>query len=254
MSETTLQATGGSFQIGAVISSSFRVLFRNLFSFLIAGVILSIPLGAVLILAGIAEDPNTNLVLTVAAVIVGVLTYLLIIAALTYGTYQDLSGRKAGFGEIVGRALASLPLAIGVALLLWIILTIGFVALLVPGIFLMCMFYVALPLVVVERPGVMDSMRRSAELTKGNRWKIFVLLIVAYVVSMLLEFLVGFVIGVGGAIVGGAGLGNIVAALATIIAQVFSLTWGSVLVAMAYFELRRVKEGVGLEQLAAVFD
>lgn len=254
MSETTLQAAGGKFDIGAVVGSSFRVLFRNLLGFLIASVILSVPAGIVLLLAGAAENPDTGVALSFAAAIVGMLTYLLIIAALTYGTYQDLSGHKAGVGEIVGHALRSLPLAIGVVLLLWILLLAGFMALFVPGIILMCIFYVALPVVVVERPGVTNSLRRSAELTKGNRWKVFALVIITYVVSMLLEFLVGFVIGFGGAIAGEAGSVNILAAVATIVAQVFSITWGAVLVAMAYFELRRVKEGIGLEQIAAVFD
>ncbi len=45
-------------------------------------------------------------------------------------------------------------------------------ALLVPGFILLIMWFVAIPVCVVEQRGSWASMQRSAELTKGHRWKI----------------------------------------------------------------------------------
>ena len=43
-------------------------------------------------------------------------------------------------------------------------------AMLVPTVIVAIMLYVTVPVVVIERPGVIQSLRRSVQLTKGHRW------------------------------------------------------------------------------------
>ena len=55
--------------------------------------------------------------------------------------------------------------------------------LVIPGLVLSTIWWVAIPVAVVERPGTVASLRRSSELTKGVRWRIFGLF-VAYLLVL----------------------------------------------------------------------
>lgn len=250
MTDTTLPVGGNSFQVGRTLGTSIAVLFRNLPSFVLAAVLLSIPMFVLGLLLGAAEDEVTIYVMAFLLVVVGLLTYLLIIAALTYGTVQDLSGRKASSGAIVSHALKALLPAIGVAIFLALIVSIGLMALIIPGLILSCVLYVALPVVVVERTGIFQSLGRSAELTKGNRWKILALVIIAYFISAIVEVASETI----NAVAGQTGSAEIIAGLIGLVLFVLSTTWSAVLVAVAYNDLRVAKEGISTEQIAAVFD
>ena len=63
--------------------------------------------------------------------------------------------------------------------------------LVIPGIVLACMLYVAVPAAVVEKPGITGALSRSRELTKDNRGAIFGILLVIgllnFVVSKVLQ-------------------------------------------------------------------
>ena len=45
----------------------------------------------------------------------------------------------------------------------------------------LCAYYIAVPVCVIERPGVIQSMSRSADLTYGTRWRIFGLVLVVFI-------------------------------------------------------------------------
>src|SRR5262249_44092671 len=96
----------------------------------------------------------------------------LAVAAVTYASIQELRGHRVGFREFCGRGLAQGGVAIRVALLSGIGLIVGFIALVIPAIILYVVWWVAIPVAVIERRGAIDSLRRSAELTKGYRWRI----------------------------------------------------------------------------------
>jgi hypothetical protein len=51
----------------------------------------------------------------------------------------------------------------------------GFVLLLAPGTYLLIVWSVAIPVVVLERPGGLRALTRSSDLVRGHRWKVLVL-------------------------------------------------------------------------------
>src|ERR1700677_2453664 len=53
-----------------------------------------------------------------------------------------------------------------------VIAGLGVIVLLVPGTYLLTVWSVALPVVVLERPGGLRALRRSRELVRGNRWRV----------------------------------------------------------------------------------
>ena len=130
------------------------------------------------------------------------------------------------------------------------------VLLIVPAIILTTIWYVAAPLVVAERSGVFAALGRSAELTKGERWSVFVVLLIVLGFFLLVFMLSSVVSGIGIAISARSGDFTGLASL-TAIASAISTTLQTVLTSAistaVYVELRGLKEGVETQGLDAVF-
>lgn len=249
----TDHSTVRGFSVGGVISRGFSIYFGNIVSFIILSVIAYIPvwIGLALIggaaatpAAGPTGMPNFTGGYFVL-LLPGIFSGYWLQAALIYGAISTLRGNKAGIGEMLSRSLQSLMLVIPVAIALTILIGIGFFLLIVPGIILLLMFWVVIPVAVVERPGFGGSFGRSRELTRGHRWSLFGLLILIAIIFGVLGFVF---MAIGGAVGGGAHgwiqqIGGVISGglMATI-------------VAVSYHDLRVSKEGVGTAEIARVFD
>jgi hypothetical protein len=88
-----------------------------------------------------------------------------------------------------------LPL-IGVGILAGIAIGIGFLLLLIPGLILLTIWSVVAPVIVVERSGVFDAFGRSRALVKGNGWQVFGVIVVVYLITTIVAFILG-AIGTG---------------------------------------------------------
>ena len=67
---------------------------------------------------------------------------------------------------------------------------IGLILLIVPGLFLLTIWAVIAPAIVIERQGALESFGRSRELVRGNGWQVFGVIVVLF----LLQFIVSAVI------------------------------------------------------------
>ena len=240
-----LPASGAPFRVGVVLSKTFSVFGSELGSFLLLAFIPLIPVLAVtlLALAGPQKAPQASGAAALGG-LSGILTFVLgIVAQATtlYGAFQQMGGRPFSIGESLsvgfGRALP----VFGVALLAGLLTGLASILLLVPGIIVFCMLYVAVPACVIEKLGVMDSLRRSAQLTKGYRWQIFGLLALVGIISFIAQFVLIL-------------LGGITGQLLTFCWLVIAISFGAVLVAVVYHDLRVAKEGMDTDHLADVFD
>jgi hypothetical protein len=182
---------------------------------------------------------------------VGLLYFVLsfvLYGALVYGTFRDLSGNPAGIGDLVRRGLVRALPILGVSILSAIGMMAGLMLFIVPGLILLCMWAVAVPVTVVEEPGVLASFGRSAELTKGYRWSVFGIGVIYYIGSMLVGLLL---LGVTMAV---AVVLPFVSAVLNGVVNAVTIAFGSVTLTVLYAELRRVKEGIGVGEIAQVFD
>jgi Membrane domain of glycerophosphoryl diester phosphodiesterase len=100
------------------------------------------------------------------------------------------------FSGIRGRILYLSLIMIGVG----IGIGIGFILLIVPGIIFALMWSLTIPVAVLEDKGLRDATSRSAELTKGNRGRIFMIyflfIVLMYIVILLWEVPVFAAIGI----------------------------------------------------------
>lgn len=184
---------------------------------------------------------------------------VLLQGALTYATVQDQNNRRAGFGEILSKGLAAVLPLIGLAIVMGIALFCGFLLLIVPGVIMALAWSVATPVLVVERKGIFGSMGRSADLTRNYRGSILLLAIVYWVLTIIAGLVVGaiiaavFVLGLGAGAMQDPFVAAIEAGLISLLQGASSLIGAAGLAAL-YCELRAIKEGVGAQTLASVFD
>lgn len=173
--------------------------------------------------------------------------------AMTRATVAANEGQRASLVESFSTALRVLLPLIGLSLLMGIALMFGFVLLIVPGVILLLMWAVAVPVLVVERTGVIAAFGRSAELTKGVRLKILGLFLVLAVAYWLLSIVFGFVglkMYSPATSVYGITIGNLLGSV--IIGTIFNVLWGTIQPSL-YVELRQAKEGSSAQHLAEVF-
>lgn len=124
--------------------------------------------------------------LALAALVFGMAIY--IAAARAFTRQGADSGTVTGslFSRRIGRALLT---AVGANLVVGIATFVGFVLLVVPGIFLMVSFAFVVFAIAVEDRRLVGSLRRSWALARGNRWRLAGLLLLVGVVTGLLSSL-----------------------------------------------------------------
>ncbi|NQV80194.1 MAG: hypothetical protein HQ495_06540 [Alphaproteobacteria bacterium] len=148
-----------------VLLTSFRVLGRNLFGFVFLAGFINV--GAILLamLLGLLPIPDAGPMPAQKMVMIPLymLSTSLLTAMVSYGTYRDLRGEPARLSELVGQGLRVAVPIILVGLLITIIVLIGSILLIIPGIVLFVMLWVALPAALLS---VRAFLRRCA--AQGN--------------------------------------------------------------------------------------
>ncbi len=250
MTNAINEQSSGSFNIGELLGTSFRILHAALPRFIALALIPVLPLLAALFGLGSMEDPaelaGGAVVTGIGITILVLVLYFMMQGAMTYGAFCEMRGRGFTVGEALSKGLArALPL-LGVAIVCGLAIMLGLAAFIIPGVILICMLYVVIPACVVEGRGVFESMGRSGELTRGYRWPILGLFLIVVIGSSLAsEALVALIKAFAGDLVGG---------LADIAIQMYAIAFGSVLSALVYYRLRALKEGIDLDRISDVFD
>jgi uncharacterized membrane protein len=170
----------------------------------------------------------------------------LVSAIILQATIQHMRRGTVSISEAVRSVFSRTVPLFGLMVLSTLGLLLGFMILIVPGIILMVLWFVAVPACIAERTGPVQSLKRSRQLTDGYRWRIFALLLLTIVANAIGEGIV--------AAAQGAQASLFVRTAVDVVWQGFSGGFSSVLVAVAYYYLRVTKEGADIEQIAAVFD
>jgi hypothetical protein len=281
----TTVATPAGFSMGRVISRLFGVLGRNLVLFLLLSVLLvGLPTAVfgyvqLSVMTPLIATPGTppadpaalmnslfspfRIGIGVAAWLASVIGNAVLQGAVIHATVSDLSGRRPTFGECLGTGFRFFLPLVAIGLIFGVCFVFGLFIFIVPGVLLALAWCVAAPAEVMERAGVFGSFTRSAALTRNNRGAILglaiALVFAQWVVQSLISGVLGIGMGAGAAATAGAA-GNSFQNLfvyqtitSLVLATVFASV-GQAGVASVYFELRQSKEGVGADELAAVFD
>jgi hypothetical protein len=105
------------------------------------------------------------------------------------------SNRRTGIGELMRAVTPVLGSLLVISILFAIGVGIGFVLIIIPGLFLLTIWSVVVPVEVLEHRGIIGSFERSRELVRGNGWNVFGVIVIVWVVTAVISILVELLAG-----------------------------------------------------------
>src|SRR5262245_2114309 len=251
MTNTTMSArfAESDFRVDRVLGRAATIYSQHFLIFFVVALVASLP--AVLLIQSNVDamgsgTPSPNLLLVLGidrmlAIVFGTISQ----AGMLHAAFQAMRLRPVSFGESLRVGLSRVIPVILLAIVMGFLMGLGLL-LLVPGLILMTMWLVAMPACVVERTGPWTSLKRSAALTKGHRWKVFGLIFLLFIVNLIVTQILEVVLLLVGS--------DILSILARLFWGALYGAYNAIAVVMADHDLRVAKEGVDIEQIASVFD
>lgn len=239
---------------GGIISDSFRLMLDvpgpiAVVSLLPMAAATAVMLGAVG--AGFAvaspSDDITMMLLGGAgvAMLIGVLAQVFaavfLSAAVARIAIDQATGARVDVGAAIRTGIRNAPLILVLSILMMIVMYLGLALLIVPGLYVMGMWWLVVPAVIDEKAGF-GALGRSFDLTEGYRWPM-VGLILLY---LLISIIAGAVSAVPGMMFGALGsTGAVFTMVIDAVVNAFLYALGIVTAVLAFNRLRQIKEGGG---------
>jgi uncharacterized membrane protein len=226
------------FRIGSVLARTWVLFSRRALTFLMlkGGVGLVTVLSTVLLQGGWRALVD----MTFSFTLHGIAQAIVILA-----TFQEMRGDGVGPSAAVSYAVGRMLPLLALSWIYILGILIGLVLCIAPGLFFITITAVAFPACVVERLGPIKSITRSVRLTAGHRWPI------------LAVFGTWWAIEIGASMITFRGLPKDQVPPRELVIWLWSTplsTYLSVLTAVVYHDLRVEKEGIGVQEIAAIFD
>jgi hypothetical protein len=180
-------------------------------------------------------------------------------AATVFVVSESYLGRAIGPHAALGRAKPFVGRLVVYSILFALVVGLGFLLLIVPGVILLCGLILATPVIVLESsPSATAAMGRSWALTKGARLRMFALMLVVTVLVYVPMMALGVVAAIAlpgmsasGQLAGAAaGTAALVVLALTSLVQMIVMPFFYCAITVAYYDLRVRKEAFDLEVLA----
>lgn len=189
-------AEASGMSVGGVLSEAFSLYTRFFARFFALALVVFLALNLVSALAalGLREGSGSLLAVVVALAVTLVGTYWLQ-GALVFAVQDVRDGRAdSSIGELLRRAAPFLGTLVAAGILAGLGVAVGLLLLVVPGIYLLTIWALIAPTIVLERAGVLDSFGRSRALVSGRFWPVLGVVVVAVVLSAIAQAVIGAVL------------------------------------------------------------
>lgn len=192
---------------------------------------------------------------TLGSTIIVMLGYIFIQGVLVRSAIALHTGHGMRLGLAVSATLRGFVPILIVGIIAGLMTAVGFLALIVPGFYVMAMVYVFVPAIVFENKGF-SALGRSIELTKGYRWAIVGVILIFAGLTWIITIIAGVIIAffasdywASGGVVD-TGIGAILEA----IVQGLTLPISMIGTGLVFARLREIKEGGAAEDLVRIFE
>jgi hypothetical protein len=170
-------------QIGDVLGEAWALYRRFLWPFFLTALVVFAVLDLLSALAASASGDSTAATIfwSLIAAVIGVVGYFWVQGALVELVRDVRDGRAdRSVGETYRTVQPRLPALIVAGILAAIGIGIGFLLLIVPGLFLLTIWSMLAPVIVLESRSAGESFSRSREIVRGHGWTVFGLIIVTF--------------------------------------------------------------------------
>jgi len=258
MTDTALGQPKAALGVGSLIGESFSIYARHFlpitivaFVFGAIGLVISIPIVGFDSAVGIKGPSVTDFsaaIVSYSSTVIKITTGSFATALLLQLAYDAKLGRSIQLVRYLGPALSAIVPLVILSIVQSICFMVGLVFLIVPGLWILSVFSVMDPAVVIERVGF-RGLHRSAALTKNYRWPLAglfaLILILIFSINFAATFLANIIVPTAG-----MATGLILIAAMNSLGKGFAV----VLTALIYVRLRAIKDGVSVHQITSVFD
>jgi hypothetical protein len=251
--------------VGEMLDAGFRLFSARFWTLILCVLVPIVPMTILSTALQASVDPNafdldttetadsgTALAGTLVGSVIQFAAAALAIAACFKAISAAYLGERAGAGESLRYALGRLlPLLVAYFVVL-VIVVIGFVLLIIPGIWIAVKLSMVFPALVFERKGPFASIGRSWTLTGGGWWRTFGTLLVVFLITFVIQLVLGGV--VGGALGASDTVSELTVAIVLTLVNLIALAltyplWAAV-TSVVYYDLRVRNEGFDLQLLA----
>jgi len=246
--------------LGEILSEAFRIYRENAAKLMVIVAVVVVPLSFIGALLGhFVGEPTlhrvkilgqpatieysrsfgvTILALLIAAAI-GVIIWAILQAAILRGAAQATIGDPVDVEASYRWGLSRFGSVLLVALLVGIVVGVGFILLIIPGLIFLVFLSVSEPALIVENRRGTEALKRSWNLVRGHFWH-------ALVVILIAAILTGIVQGILAAI---GGHNWFVRWIFSAIAQILTSPFSALVTVLLYLDLRARKEALTADRL-----
>ena len=159
--------------------------------------------------------------------------------------YKKYLGLPQTVSRYIETVLSHLPAIIGLSILEALAVVLGFIAFFVPGVYLALSLSLAVEILIIERKGVIESMKRSFFLTQGKKVEILFFTLTLALLSLLFEKTLDLIFSV----VDKSQMGVDINVITLLFTQALLTPLGACLFILIYFNIRKEKEGFDREHI-----
>lgn len=253
--------------LGEILDAAFKLYRRHFKTLCLSVLAVVVPLAilSTLLGASLSDDPfdptpestpgesigGTEIAALAVSVLIAILLSTLATAAATRAVAVAYLGGSITWQESLRYAVRKLLPLVAVSLLTGLAVIAGFIALILPGIYIGVRLFLASPALIVEDQSATGAMGRSWSLVGGRWWSTFGVI----VVSLLLIAIIGGLLNallIAPLFADSENdlLGGILTTLGTIVSNVITIPLQAAVLTILYFDLRVRKEGFDLALLA----
>jgi len=218
--------------IGEVLSEAWALYKRFLWQFILTALVVFAVLDLVSAIAASVSGDNTGAAFLwgLVALVVGVVGWFWVEGALVELVRDVRDGRvDRTVGETYRAVQPRLPALISAGLLAGLGILVGLVLLVVPGLFLLTIWSMIVPAIVIEGRSAGESFSRSREIVRGNGWSVFGLIVVTFLLVAIASAVIRLIF---------APLPDFLDAwLGSLIAHSLTIPFAAAALATAYFRL-----------------
>jgi hypothetical protein len=234
--------------VGDTIDAAIKVVSARWTQMALAVLAVLVPVQAVNFVWNVAvvdEVTVSNALLGLVTIAISVIGTTLATAACYQIVVSHREGRETDWQESLQLAMGRLGSLIALAILTGLLIVIGLIACVLPGIWIAVALAFGVPVLLVEGVGATDAMSRSFNLVKNNWWAAFGRLLLGYILVFVAAVIISLIVAIPLVVAfgdDGTG-GSFASALSGLVGSVITTPFMAALVTIVYFDLRGRQEG-----------
>jgi len=181
------QSVGRKIDVGDVISRATGILTRRP-SIMLPQILVVIPV----FLSYLALNTSGYRAFSLVATIVSAIVSMIVAGAYPFIVKEALEGRQFTIKEAMERAYHKFWTLLGAVILVGIIVGLGTVALVVPGIIFGTWYFYTVPAIMLEDKDALEGMSASKAFGRDKKWSTFLIFLVYFVVLVVI-YLTNFI-------------------------------------------------------------